>query len=271
MKPKFISMFIALVLLFSLFSACAAPLTNPTDSDNSKVPTADTIIHCDDIKVFPKNVIQMGVPFEYYPGYADGHMMCTVTGARVVTEQSEAPPRSWFGPEPILSASDNTHHSYDNWFVEGGAFDKNCRVIVVDVTLTNVDAVAWLNNGVYDENCGYFNDQYTFSATRVIQIADLSRVIYGIGSPRYITTTQNGFSRFGEYSDDVIETTGTETYAVRLLPGETISYSLVFPVNAYALEKKDGSLKSFSIFMACPSAAADSEEDVFIDLKLGTE
>ena len=257
MKVKFNIFLISISILITMLSAC-------TEHVASQTPTGDMIIKTDTVERIPKNVIQIGEQFKSYPGKADGHLLCTVTDVRVVTEQSECPPAEWFDEGGILVDTNLTIYPYDEWFTEGGAFDQGCRILIADLTVTNVDAHSWLDNGTFSSDCGWFNDLDVFYAKHVLRLADLT----GIRQEQYLTHLAFGFSAFGVYSDDIPNTKGYEPTAIRIAPGETVSYSLAFPLNAADFVKDDGTWQDLSTLMLCGGQLAFPDEAVFIDLNL---
>lgn len=243
-------------LIFALFlSGCDIGSTRseyvPTDQTQQK----GTL-------VLPENVIQIGDSFEFYPGKADGHFICTVTDVRVVTEQSEC---------PVIDSSlwgyvdgEEVLYQYEEWFVTGGAFDRGARIILADITVTNVDAVAWLDNGTFNEDCGWFNDPYAFYAFDFIEIADLTS-FDGAG---YSGPCSVYFSREGEYREENDPSTiGVETSAIQILPGQTVSYTLGFPVHG----EKGGVSADLSAQWLCVGVDKNVNTGIFIDTALGDE
>lgn len=184
--------------------------------------------------VLPKNYIQIGDSFDYYPDLADGHFECTVTDVRIISEQSQCPPEKQFTVPWACGVKNGKEitFEYDSWFTEGGAFDLGARLILVDLTVTNVDAVAWLDNGLLNEDCGYFCDAYAFPTNQIVTLVDLSDV-QGIDPDRYyFGQGAEYFSLAGEFAEeDIPNTLGTENFAIKIMPGETSSFTIGYIVN----------------------------------------
>ena len=51
--------------------------------------------------------------------------------------------------------------------------------MMVDLTVKNIDAVAWLDNGIYYGDWGYFNDEYAFQCSNILYLTDLSVFAFG--------------------------------------------------------------------------------------------
>lgn len=60
------------------------------------------------------------------------------------SEQSQCPPEEKFLDPWALVFQDGKEVSvkYEEWFTDGGAFDLGAQLLLVDLTVTNVDAVA---------------------------------------------------------------------------------------------------------------------------------
>lgn len=226
-------------------------------------------------KILPKNYIQFGDSFEYYPQSSDGHFECSVTDVQLVTEQSQCPAEDKFLYVRSVGFVDGEprEFEYDEWFTEGGAFDLGTRLVLVDLTVTNVDAVAWLDNGTFNGDCGYFRDEYAFAINDIIQLMDLTRVFgekadqyyHGLGGFAY-------FSRAGEFEEeDILDTIGHEKFALKILPGETISFTVGYLVDG----SEDGKPRDFSTTALCVVGSGNGIGQVytstFIDPKLGEE
>ena len=252
MKTKPIVLFLAVCILINLLTAC----TWTSDIDE----TYGEVITKNNARIMPENVIQMGESYEFSTMQADGHFLCTVTGARLVTKQSECPPKEWFDTEfEVTLDTLDQQYPYDEWFTEDGAFEQNCRLILVDISVTNVDAQSWLDNGTFTAGCGWFADSNLFYAYDFGKLADLDTIITQNNADQYMATGALGFSRFGEYADD-LNTKGYEPSAIRIPPGETVSFTLAYPHNTS---------KELSSRMLCVSLDTGAENGIFVDLKIG--
>ena len=252
MKTKSIILLLGVCILLNLLTACSR--TADPDTLTGEVITNNST------RIMPKNVIQIGEAYEFSTTQADGHFLCAVTGARMVTKQSECPPREWFDPEfEVMLNTGNEQYPYDEWFTEGGAFAHNCRLILVDISVTNVDAQSWLDNGTFTTGCGWFADTDLFYAHDFGKLADLDAIHKQSGVEQYLSYDALGFSKFGEYADDP-NTKGYEPSAIHIAPGETVSFTLVYP------HSTDIELSSR---MLCVSLDTGPENGTFVDLKMG--
>ena len=214
--------------------------------------------------------LQLGDTFEYYPDRATGKLLCTVTNARVVTEESECPPYDWFVAYKLTAVIDGkeVYYRYPDFFVEGGAFDRGCRIILVDVTLENVDAM-----GLPKDQGGSFNSPYAFYASFVCSMGNKSILI---PAPDDLPSMylQNGpmcFSQANQYTEGEY----TDPCAIEILPGETVTYTLGFPVHT----KSDGSPQDLSVFyLQCTKVGEEymgeyglAKDRAHIELGLGAE
>lgn len=225
--------------IFPLVLAAAMLLSGCAEGGGEPIVTTagdtDKYVEYNNTTVFPENVLQIGETFDYYPDQADGHFECTVTDVWVVSEQSQCPPKEDFYWDDLWSAAyvdgEWVKFEYEEWFTENGVFDYGAQIIMVDMTVKNIDAVAWLDNGTYYGDCGYFNDEYAFRCSNILYLTDLS-VLYGPIDKYYGNEMLDYFSKQGEFAEeDIPDTLGTETYAFRLMPGETTSFTIGFFIN----------------------------------------
>ncbi|MBQ7344637.1 MAG: hypothetical protein IJW45_01060 [Oscillospiraceae bacterium] len=223
----------------------------------------------DNTEVMPEHVIQIGDEFEYTPEvYVEGHFLCTVTDVRVVQDEAECPPPELWVSTRLAATVEGecVYFQYDEWFTEGGAYDHGCRVILVDVTMTNVDAESELDDGTCEG--GPFNDPYLFTAYNVVNLVNLS----------YVQSLGGAYHSFHCYypyhftflrpdSEDDRETLGNEQHAIRIAPGETVSFTLGFSLDA----EQEGEARDLSQLMLSVGANTSAKEGVFIDPKLGDD
>lgn len=223
-----------MLLLSILLSGCGLVASDPEVSTQSTAAT-----------VLPENAIQVGDTFEYCPKKADGHFTCSVTDVRVVAEEAQCPPKEQFLETHTWGYKNGKEiiFDYDQWFTEGGAFDLGVRLILVDLTVTNVDAIAWLDNGTFYGDCGYFYEPDVFPAHEIVQWINFSN-IYGEGKDQYYFGDKvDYFSRTGEFcEEDITDTLGTEPFAIQIKPGETISFTVGYILHG----ERDGTPQDLS-------------------------
>lgn len=225
--------------------------------------------------IMPENVIQMGDVFEYYPAKATGHFLCTVTGARIVTEESELPLSDKIYNDWLFHYIDGEEieYNYPEWFTEGGAIDQGCRILMIDLTVTNVDAEAVVDKGGSSADRGWFYDPYAFYAPHFGSPVDLTNLTISNISDEEVNHFYSGleclyFSRRGEFSEtDIRDSLGIDDRAIKVSPGQTVSFTLGFAVNT----NFDGSPKDVSMLMFCINSDRSAERGTFVDLKLGGE
>lgn len=260
MIKRFLLLLISLSLLLTGCTLIDQPISDLSQPVNSSTIT------------LPQNIIQIRDPFDYFPDLANGHFKCTVTDVQVVTEQSQCPQQDYFIVTGVCAYKngDSISFEYDEWFTEGGAFDLGARLILVDLTVTNVDAVAWLDNGLFNEECGYFNDACAFPTNNIVTLIDLSNV-HGSGNDQYFLGHEVVyFSRAGEFAEeDIPNTLGTENFAIKIMPGETASFTIGFFVHG----NEDGQPQDLSSWCLGIGNSGGYYVDSgrFIELKFGEE
>ena len=223
----------------------------------------------DNTEVMPEHVIQIGDEFEYTPATnVEGHFLCRVTDVRIVQDEAECPPPElWLDTWLVaLVDGEEVRYEYEEWFTEGGAHDHGCRVILVEVSMTNVDAESRLHDGTYSG--GPFKDPYLFTAYNVVNLVDLSYV-------QSLGGAHHNFHRYGlgyysfrrPVSEDDWDTLGNEHQAIRITPGETVSFTVGFLLHA----DPEGGIRDLSQLMLSVGANTSAKEGVFIDPKLGDD
>lgn len=263
MKRIFLSLSSVILLLAIILSACIPDDVRESGDEPQKRET-------NAVDALPNNILKIGDSFEYYPEKAEGHFACTVTDARVVTEESQCPSSEKF-EYLLLSANVDgqwVDFEYPGWFVKGGAFDSGCRIVLVDVTVSNIDAEALLNDGTYSPECGFFDDRYAFQAYCIGEMVDLTDIWTTGGIKSYNRYTAVYFSQMGQYSkEDIPETLGHECWAIQILPGQSVNFTLGFFVGT----NSDGSRKDLSKLWLCAGSNSRVEDGIFIDLGLGDD
>lgn len=213
-------------------------------------------------QLLPENVIGMGELFEYTPPGAEGTMRCRITDARVVHSAAECPPEAliqegWFWDE-------TGRIPYENWFTEGGAYDQGCRIVLIELELTNVDAKASVSDGSLGSTDGFFRDPYAFLAYDVIQLADLSKPYEMPDNVDYREYWFSYYSGYGQYApEDDPDTIGVEPFVVKVEAGQTVCYTLGF-----LLQGEDGKTVDLPMLRATRGADSDTKTGLFIELEL---
>lgn len=212
--------------------------------------------------------IEVGTPFTYINSRRfTGTMECTVTDVRVVTEESQCPPEEWFFSSlSVINMETGWSEGVERneWFTEGGAFDQGCRILVVDVTLKNIDA-----EGLPDDAGGISDDPTAFEMTYIMNMVDTGIVLNGSGDyPTYQGYSEMGFSQLNQFiPDEYVDSWDPfihwDSNAVQLPKGETVSFSLCYPI----YQNNDGSPKDFSKLAIIANESID-EKPVIIPLHL---
>ncbi|MBQ7346307.1 MAG: hypothetical protein IJW45_09660 [Oscillospiraceae bacterium] len=201
--------------------------------------------------IMPTNVIQIGDTFRHQPYMSEGHFQCKVIGARVVRDASECPPKELFVESGGRLSAGTERYPYEEWFTEGGAYDQGARVVLVDLEVTNVDAVSLLD----EEDAFFLYD--------VIQVADLTKLmVTKDGKLEFYDYWELGFdylSYYGQYpSEDTMM-----AVAMKVAQGETVRYTIGFTVDA-----APGFPVDVTMLRAILDANSDTQTGVFIDLGL---
>lgn len=275
MKWLLRSIAVALCLSICIISGCSI---SPDGSDEPD-PDDDSSLKTTPTDKMPVNIIQIGDSFDYtFPEFT-GRLSGTVTDVRVVRDASDCPPRQWFGEiDTILaSATDENgvwlHFPYEELFTDGGAYDHGCRLLLVDLTLTNVDAECPVDQGRFDDG-GWYRDPYLFMAYSAVSACDLTVLTTASNGPEpgYYTFNTDGFSYMGTSEQDDPSTKGYEQCAIRIAPGESVSFTLCYIIPPQFLEDgTTGNARDLSKIWLCVGAVNDLDTGVFIDTQLGED
>lgn len=229
---KYLILLVSILLCFSLMlSGCDV---NPITDPEATGPEATGIVTNE--SAFEE--LEIGSTFLYHDPYSTGSLQCTVTDAWLVTNQSECPPSDWFF-SPLATIEDGKAAicNYEDWFTPGGAFEQGCRIVVVDVTIKNVDAQSSL-----------YEDPTIFSMTDVLKLIDMNLPIStNDKASTYQGYLEIGFSLLNQFvpEEEIVSLdpyVHSDSCYVQLPPGESVSFNLCFPV----FQNDDGSVKDFS-------------------------
>lgn len=252
---------VTLIWVLMVFLVGCAPFTEEVVYDE---------VVKEDAPVYPEQIIDLGDEFEYYPGgNVEGHFVCRVTDVWILEDEASCPPEEDFGSSRIGTMVDGetVFFEYDEWFTEGGAYDHGCRIVMVDVTMTNVDAASELYKP--DFTGGLYNDPYMFLAYNVVKMVDLTRLnILGEGHRSYMDYSMLYFSYMGKcYTEDDPLSGGDDRDAIRIAPGETVTFTVGFEVNPYY---EEGTIDLPTLWLSV-GASTDVELGVFMDTGLGDD
>lgn len=219
MKQRMVGLLLLMIIVLS-FSACG----NGTED----VPDYGTWLKIGDSFDFT-DTAQM-----------TGALRCTVNKVHVVDSQETCPPYDWFQGEEWLGVPNQVYH-YDQWFSEGGAFDQGCRLLLVDVTVENLNA----RNIPIDEG-GSFDHPYAFYASSFLKLVDMSLVRDEDTDQVYFQPyTMVGFSECGKLATQELEYPRDhyDPFTFCLPEGERQDITLCFPIHL----NDDGSRKELSM------------------------
>ena len=258
----------ALALLPFLLSSCSNSINiGPSNNTDEYVTYKE---HNTEIK--PKNVIQIGDSFDFLmtKSKGTGHFSCTITDSRILTDESQltldSPSDLYEGGILAATVDDQVvGYPYEEWFTEGGAYDQGCYMVLIDLSVTNVDAEAFLDSG---DPRGFFEDPYAFHASHFISLANLSRYTAVDGQYNFGNENNLYFDKRGDYcSEDILPTLGHEPSAIQILPGQTVTFTLGYGIPT----NQEGNSYKLSDLMAVVGSDKNAETGIFIDLALGDD
>lgn len=169
-----------------------------------------------------KATIGIGEAFDHTPTFVQGVLRCTVTNPRLVTQQKDCPPRSWFVDPLTLIGEDGRAQcvDYDQWFAPGGAIDQGCAIVIVDVLIENISAV-----GIPPEEGGH-EDPYCFDVYNLLDLADTALLRED--------TEQSWYQGYICIGSDIFEKNQAledkEQQYVRIEQGQSVTVQICFPV-----------------------------------------
>lgn len=169
-----------------------------------------------------------------------GSLRYTVSGARLVSTQENCPPYEWFQKEGVLCTPSGTY-LYEDWFTEGGAFDQGCRILMLDVTVENVDA----RNRSRKEG-GIYDNPYAFHCNWFFNMVDLALLRdEGEKYPLYQPYSMMGFNECCQYGseDHGYPEDYYDPFVFGLAQGATAEFTLCYPINV----NDDGTQKDVSM------------------------
>ena len=257
--------FLTALLSCGLLSGCSTEWGQLSPEE----PTEESLIQ-QEIKVMPNNVLQFGEIFTYYPDQADGHFLITVDDVQVIQDASECPPAEEFYSDMLTAypGGVQTNYFYDDWFTEGGAYDQGARLLKVEVSVTNVDAVGWPNNGLLDSTTGLFNAPDIFVVSNIISLVDMSVVRGPLQDQYYEGPSCIYSSTYKQYfQEEDHSTPGPDQHAVQLPPGETITFTQIFPIHG----DKNREAKDLSMQWLSVNGQSYVKTGIFIDPRLGED
>ena len=179
------------------------------------------------------NIIHIGDIFPVYDDTFTGHLDCKITAAQLVTKQEDCPKEWLNSPDYFFyDLENNREYTYDQWFLSGGPLDKGALLARVEVEITNVDAVAFVQVGDAADpanNNAFFYEADLFQSNFLVHLTDLSQLDQHGNSPWFHI---GGHSYYGQFvPEDDPETKGSEDIALKIPVGQTIQVSMIFPIS----------------------------------------
>lgn len=226
-------LFPVLLFVFSLavLASCAQP--NPLES----TPPAEKFVEAEP---FPISV-------EYTAPHSllkSGSLAFTISDARLIGNVAELS-----NPDGILSNSwavfpndayeNEMVLNYPDFIQEDGSFYKGVYLIVIDLSVTSNDAVAYTRRDLnkFGDPMGKFDDPHLFLAAGYLFLQDTH-----IGENGIVTYTDadgTAYERVAGWGIDYFSLLGSrkeDEMAFRLMPGESISFQVGFVV----VDRNDG-------------------------------
>ena len=231
----------------------------------------------------PKNVIQIGDTFKCYPDLADGYLLCTVTDVRSVTNESQCPPKDAFGADDVsfsVLGTDGVHCSYpyEEWFTEGGAYDHGLRIVLVDLEVTNINAVAQVSDGTKFNNIGFYLDNDAFPANLFVDTAYMAKAYETLDGRQVVSYGSQlvYYSHAGSYVPSKEGwMCGQKRDAVQIPIGQTVRFTLGYSIYQDSSGTPADLSKLWLSVMPgrniMNEGLLDLETSVFIDTKLGSD
>lgn len=218
--PLFAGIFLVACLVFGLWRFFEE---NPFPTRTEESFTTDPAQMADIPEPEYKATIEIGEAFDHTPTFVQGVLRCTVTNPRLVTQQKDCPPRSWFVDPLALIDEDGRVQGvdYDQWFVPGGAIDQGCAIVIVDVLIENISAV-----GIPPEEGGH-EDPYCFDVYNLLKLADTTLLRED--------TEQSWYQSYICIGSDIFEKNQAlddkEQQYIRIEQGQSVSVQICFPVH----------------------------------------
>lgn len=212
------------------------------------------------------NIIHIGDTFPVYDHTYTGHLDCKITAAQLVTKPEDCP-TEWLS-EDVLRYYDEQNDqisSYDHWFVPGGPADKGELLVRLEVEITNVDAVAFVQVGDAADpvnNDAFFFEADLFQSNFIFHLTDLNELDQHGNSPWFHIEGHSYYRQF--VPEDDPETKGSEDIALKIPVGQTIQVSMIFPIST----RQGGTARDPAYIFGLIKGKEIDEPFTYIDLNL---
>ena len=205
-----------------------------------------------------------------------GKMQFTISNPRVVTHRDDMPGGDF--SEAIAEIWTNGEvkeyvcysQRFPSFILDDGSFVEGAKLVMVDVTVTNIDAKMRTQKDA-DENGkggGDYTDPYVFRVDSLLSFTDTEKTTDAI-------SVFGGVSSAGNYPQlnaryfSLLNNCEEHPFAFRLEPGETMTYTVGIVVG----NNKDGSsrdLSTIAVRIASAKHIGGAESDVYyVSLGLG--
>lgn len=203
--------------------------------------------------------------FEIVPGDAragllrSGKLILTVEGARAVSRAADIPEGGFRQTDDfvyLLNSGEETEYKFQNCVQADGSFREGVYLILVDFTLESQDAENETAEeaGEHGRYHGKYQNPYLFRADALFYLMNASEAAQYSGSLTAVSHP-NFFTLYGQLEE--------HGFAFELLPGETIRFTLGYPVGNFL----GGAPAALSDL--CLSDAPSRAGATLIDLNLG--
>ena len=212
------------------------------------------------------NIIGIGETVPVYDEEFTGHLELTVTEARFVTSPTDCP-KEWMYEYATLYAppEEADDSTYDHWFLPNGPLGRGAKLVRLEVSITNVDAVAKVQVGnEFDANnvTGFFYEDDFFPHNFLIHLTDLSEMDADGNLRRFQV---EGHSDVGKFVlEDNPNTIGTDNMALKIPLAQTVQVSMIFPVST----KDNGTARNPGYLFGVVKGKEIDAPRTYIDLNL---
>lgn len=207
-----------------------------------------------------------------------GKMQFTVSNPRVVTHRkdmpggdfSEAIAEIWMNGE--VKEYVCYSQRFPSFILDDGSFVEGAKLVMVDVTVTNIDAKMRTQKDA-DENGkggGDYTDPYVFRVDSLLGFADTKETTDAISAFGGVSSTGN-YPQLNACYFSLLNECEEHSFAFRLVPGETMTYTVGIVVG----NNQDGSERDLSAIVVRVASAkhiGGTESSVYyVSLGLGGE
>lgn len=206
--------------------------------------------------------------FEIVPGdtraglLRSGKLILTVEGARAASRAADVPEGGFKQTDDFVilsNGSEETEYKFQNCVQADGSFREGVRLILVDFTLESQDAENETAEeaGEHGRYQGKYQNPYIFRADSLFYLMNASEAAQKASGSGSLTAVSRPsfFSLYGQLEE--------HDFAFELLPGETIRFTLGYPVGNFL----GGAPAALSDL--CLSDAPSWAGATLIDLNLG--